>query len=62
VSAPAGWWLMHGWLQDYKFQIPINVWTFVPALACSFIIAAITVSHQVVKASLANPVKSLRTE
>jgi len=62
IAAPVGWWLMHGWLQDYKFQIRINAFTFVPALVCSFIIAAITVSYQVLKASLANPVKSLRTE
>jgi ABC-type antimicrobial peptide transport system permease subunit len=62
IAAPIGWWLMHGWLQDYKFQIPITGWTFVPALACSFVIAVTTVSYQVLKASFANPVKALRTE
>jgi len=62
IAAPLSWWLMLGWLQNYKFQIQLGAWTFVPALVCSFVIATLTVSYQVLKASFANPVKSLRTE
>lgn len=62
IAAPIGWWLMNGWLQDYQFKTSIGVLTFVPALLCSFAVAIITVSYQVVKAATANPVNSLRTE
>ena len=62
IAAPVAWWLMYHWLQDYKFQTPIDVWTFVPALFCSFLVAAVTVSYQVMKAAFANPVNSLGTE
>jgi len=62
LAAPMGWWLMHTWLQGFKFQIPITTWTFVYAIGCSFLVAAFTVSYQVVKTAFINPVKSLRIE
>jgi putative ABC transport system permease protein len=62
IAAPVGWWLMNNWLQDYEFKTSIGVWTFIPALVCSFLVAIITVSYQVIKAAIANPVSSLRTE
>ncbi|MGC4101692.1 ABC transporter permease [Ferruginibacter sp.] len=62
VAAPLAWWAMHTWLQDYKFRINISAWYFVTAISASFIVAAVTVSYQAVKAALMNPVKSLRTE
>ncbi|WP_160144161.1 ABC transporter permease [Chryseolinea soli] len=62
LAAPVGWWMMHHWLQDFKFKIQINAWTFVWAIGCSLLVALFTVSYQVVKTALTNPVKSLRSE
>jgi hypothetical protein len=53
---------MNIWLQDFKYRIQINASTFVLAILATLIVAALTVSFQVVKAAVANPVKSLRTE
>jgi putative ABC transport system permease protein len=62
VAAPLAWWAMHSWLQDYKFRISISIWFFVIAISATFMVAALTVSYQAIKAALMNPVKSLRTE
>jgi predicted permease len=62
IAAPAGWWLMNTWLQEFKFQIPMSAWFFVIAIGTSIFIAAVTVSYQVIRTALMNPVKSLRTE
>jgi putative ABC transport system permease protein len=62
VAAPLAWWAMHSWLQDYKFRINISIWFFIIAISATFIVAALTVSYQAIKAALMNPVKSLRTE
>jgi len=62
VAAPLAWWAMHAWLQDYKFRINISIWFFIIAVSTTFIVAALTVSYQAIKAALANPVNSLRTE
>ncbi|MEO1011253.1 MAG: ABC transporter permease [Bacteroidota bacterium] len=62
VSIPLAWYMASNWLQGYAFRIPMHwtyfVWPFLTMVA----IALLTVSFQSVKASLANPVKSLRTE
>ncbi|HLX65522.1 MAG TPA: ABC transporter permease [Puia sp.] len=50
------------WLQEYAFRTSLTWWLFVLPLVAVFAIAFLTVSHQVIKAALANPVKSLRTE
>lgn len=62
LAAPVGWWLMHNWLQDFEFKIQISTWTFVLAIGYSLLVASVTVSYQVIKTALANPVKALRTE
>jgi putative ABC transport system permease protein len=62
IAAPVGWWLMNTWLQDFKFRITITVWTFVVAIGATLLVAALTGSFQAIKAALANPVKSLRSE
>lgn len=62
VAFPLAWWLMHKWLQDFSYRIDISLWVFVIAGGLAVVIALFTVSFQAVKAAIANPVKSLRTE
>lgn len=62
IAAPLGWWLMSIWLEGFEFQIQISVWVFALAIGVSLLIAFITVSYQVARAALTNPVKSLRME
>jgi putative ABC transport system permease protein len=50
------------WLQDFAYQTQLNAWIFIAAGIIAVLIAIITVSIHAVKAALANPVKSLRTE
>ncbi len=62
VSAPIAWYIMQGWLEGYAYRIDIQWWVFVIAGIIAVGIALITVSFQAIKAAMANPVKSLRTE
>lgn len=62
VAFPVAWWLMHSWLQNYEYRIKISWWIFISAGILAILIALITVSFQAIKAAIANPVKSLRTE
>jgi len=62
IAAPLGWWLMHTWLQNFKFQIHLSIWFFAIAIGGSLTIALLTVSYQVIKAAVADPVKALRIE
>ncbi|MGH2647419.1 MAG: ABC transporter permease, partial [Ginsengibacter sp.] len=62
LAAPVAWWAMRTWLQDFAYRINIEWWMFVAAGLGALMIALITVSFQAIKAAMANPVKSLRTE
>ncbi|HKH62146.1 MAG TPA: ABC transporter permease [Flavitalea sp.] len=62
LAVPIAWWAMYSWLQDYSFRVDIQWWVFAMAGTLSVLIAIITVSYQAIKAAIANPVKSLRTE
>lgn len=62
IAFPLAWWVMHDWLQDYKYRITISWWIFPAAGILAVLIAVITISFQSIKAAIANPVKSLRTE
>jgi len=62
IAAPIAWYFMHNWLQGYTFHITIGVWFFAVTILSSVFIAWLTVSYTAIKAALANPVKSLRTE
>jgi len=53
---------MHQWLQHYTYRIMIGIWFFAATILGSLFIAWITVGYTAIKAALANPVKSLRTE
>jgi ABC-type antimicrobial peptide transport system permease subunit len=62
VAFPVAWWMMHNWLQNYEYRIEISWWIFLAAGISAILIALITISFQSLKAAVANPVKSLRTE
>ncbi|MCW3118972.1 MAG: FtsX-like permease family protein [Chitinophagaceae bacterium] len=62
VAAPLAWLIMHKWLQDFAYRINISWWIFLIAGLLAVIIALATISFQAVKAAVANPVKSLRSE
>jgi len=62
IAFPISWFAMHKWLSDYEYRIDISVWIFVVAGMLAIGIALATVSFQAVKAALANPIKSLRSE
>jgi ABC-type lipoprotein release transport system permease subunit len=62
ISFPVAWWAMHDWLQNYEYRVNIHWWVFAAAGILSVLIALLTVSFQAIKAAVANPVKSLRTE
>jgi putative ABC transport system permease protein len=62
IAWPLAWWAMSKWLEDFAYRIEIGWWVFALAGLSALAIALITVSFQAVKAAVANPVKSLRTE
>lgn len=62
IASPIAWLIMNNWLQDYEYRINISWWIFVIAGALAILIALATISYQAIKAALANPVKSLRSE
>lgn len=62
IAIPIAWYAMENWLQDYAYRIEINWWVFVIAGVCAIGIAMFTISFQAIKAALANPVDSLKTE
>ncbi len=62
IAMPVAWWAMYQWLQDYAFRVNLQWTYFLFPFLTIILIALVTVSFQSVKAALANPVKSLRTE
>jgi putative ABC transport system permease protein len=62
IAFPLAWWAMHNWLQDFAYRINISWWVFMAAGILALVITLLTISFQSIKAAIANPVKSLRTE
>ncbi|WP_299287228.1 ABC transporter permease [uncultured Mucilaginibacter sp.] len=62
ISTPFAWWAMHNWLESFAYRINISWWIFALTGILAIVIALLTISFQSVKAALANPVKSLRSE
>jgi putative ABC transport system permease protein len=62
IAFPIALWAINRWLQEYAYHIDVAWWVFVLAAALAIVIALLTVSYQAIKAAIANPVKSLRTE
>ncbi|PWT97423.1 MAG: ABC transporter permease [Bacteroidetes bacterium] len=62
IAIPVGYYAMQNWLQNFAYRTPVSWWLFVLASLVAIIIAIATVSIQAIKAAMANPVKSLRSE
>ncbi len=62
ISWPLGWLAMNKWLENFEYRTAINWWVFVLAGLAAVLIALLVVGFQAIKAAIANPVKSLRTE
>ncbi len=62
IATPIAWYYMHQWLLDYAYRIDVSWLIFFASGMAAIIIALATISFQAIKAALANPVKSLRTE
>jgi putative ABC transport system permease protein len=62
VAVPVAYFFMHNWLENFAYHIGIGKGIFFIAVGISFLIAAFTISFQAIKAALANPVTSLRSE
>jgi putative ABC transport system permease protein len=62
IATPIAWYFMNNWLQAFVYRIALSWWMFVLAGVLAAVIALITVSSQAIKAAIANPVKSLKTE
>jgi putative ABC transport system permease protein len=62
IATPIAYYFMHNWLQHYEYRTNISWWIFGMVCFGTLLITLITVSFQAIKAAMANPVKSLRTE
>ena len=62
IASPIAWLVMHRWLEDFSYRIGIHWWIFMISGTIAFVVAIFTVSFQAIRAALANPVISLRTE
>ncbi|MDX1939264.1 MAG: FtsX-like permease family protein [Saprospiraceae bacterium] len=62
LAVPISWYVMNHWLEGFAYRISIQWWVFVLAGAGALLIALLTVSFQAVRAAMANPVESLKTE
>jgi len=62
IAAPIAWYIMNQWLQGFAYRTTISWWTFVLAAMAAGIITIVTISFQAIKAAIANPTDSLKTE
>jgi putative ABC transport system permease protein len=62
IAIPLAWYYLNGWLKQYDYHTTISLWIFIVSGFGALAITLLTVSFQAIKAALANPVKSLRTE
>jgi putative ABC transport system permease protein len=62
IASPLAWLAMHKWLQGFAYRIDISLWIFIGAGLIALFIAVVTVSFQTIRAAVANPVKSLKSE
>jgi len=62
IALPVAWWTMNKWLESFADRVTINWWFFIVPGMMALLLALVTVGFHSIKAAIANPVKSLRTE
>ena len=62
IAAPLAWYMMSNWLNNFAYRIKLNADVFVLAMVISIMLAWLTVGYKSLRAAMANPVRSLRTE
>jgi putative ABC transport system permease protein len=62
IASPLGWYFMNHWLQDFAYRVTLPAWVFLLAGLSAILIALLAVGYQAIRAALANPIQSLRTE
>ena len=62
IAIPVAWYFLHGWLERYEYRTQISWWVFIVAITGAMTITLLTISFQAIKAGMANPVRSLRSE
>ncbi len=62
IATPAAWMLMDRWLENFSYRTDLSPWTFLMSLLLIVLVTSGTIAYQAIRASMANPVKSLRTE
>ena len=62
IASPIAWWAMHSWLENFAYHINISWIVFAITTIVALFISLFTISFQAIRAAVANPVKSLRTE
>ncbi|MHA4808921.1 ABC transporter permease [Flavitalea flava] len=62
IGFPVAWWVMQKWLQSFAYRTPVEWWIFIVAGLTTLVIAMVTVGMQAIKAAVANPAASLKTE
>jgi putative ABC transport system permease protein len=62
IALPVSWWAANKWLENYPFRVEVNAWILMGALLAVVLVALLTISYQAIKAAVANPVSSLRSE
>ncbi|HVW13041.1 MAG TPA: ABC transporter permease [Mucilaginibacter sp.] len=62
VASPIAWYMMNKWLTAFSYRINVNAWAFIAAGVLAIVFALLTISSHAIKAAMANPVKSLRSE
>jgi putative ABC transport system permease protein len=62
IAIPLGWLIMNDWLANFAYHVSISWWVFASSGLLVILIAFLTITFQAIRAALANPVKSLRTE
>lgn len=62
IAAPLGTWVMNEWLENFKYKIDIELWIYILTVSATTLVAVLTVSYRSLRAAVANPVNSLRSE
>lgn len=62
IATPIAWSFLNNWLQHYQYRVEISIWVFILASAAAIVTTLLTISYQIIKVSVVNPVNSLKAE